>query len=646
MPTYEEQANKYGNQTGGALIPPNSPEVAPPVEVNTASKAPVGVLSSALAVPIIQKQQEQLASYTAPTPVKYTTDANGNLIDSNGNKVTGQANANSNYSVDNSNNSNSLNDTEATKAAQKSASEDFVTLVNADGQVQTFYNPGGNLDAIKGLMSQGYQVSKSSVSDPNVSAALSGTKPSTPSSTNSAQQGVDDAQKEVDNLTAGMNKYMISDEDLARQIEGIKQTFQARIDEMNNINQRRKQAINTTGIRLGSQYAGGSGGVFGGIVSEEERQGAMRISDLTAQMNDAITAAKKAQKDQNWTVFSKQMDLADQKRKDAVTALTAYNKALVDADAKRKDEENKQKDQLTKDITDVLTSARKNNAPTSVVNSIQDVLDSGGTVADAVNAAGDYGTDASGTVGEYYAYVRDAKANGQIPISFDDYQTRDANRKARANATYLGGLSPTLLTKATTVADQFKNEQTIQQYQTVAQGLQAFKSLSDSSADDIQRVYTFAKTMDPNSAVREGEYKTVQDFAQAVLPTFGIKIARLVDNRGFLTQEARGLMEKSLDKKFAPIEAAYNSIRDSYANRINKITGGKDGGDYLTNYTQPGLKEVVNEQDKTQNLVLDYGKNNPNEQTKIRALLTQIQPDLGRPLNYDEVAQLYGINTK
>lgn len=150
----------------------------------------------------------------------------------------------------------------------------------------------------------------------------------------------------------------------------------------------------------------------------------------------------------------------------------------------------------------------------------------------------------------------------------------------------VGNLSPAVATKVQGIAGQFDGEQIVKDYNQIIQSLDAVKRAGTSPTDDIQRVYAFAKIMDPNSVVREGEYKTVQDYSTALLERTGLKAKRIFDNTGFLTEEARGFMLKTLDNRFASTEKAYNNLYNEYGRRIDKITGQADGTDYITDYSR------------------------------------------------------------
>lgn len=132
---------------------------------------------------------------------------------------------------------------------------------------------------------------------------------------------------------------------------------------------------------------------------------------------------------------------------------------------------------------------------------------------------------------------------------------------------------------------EFQNQPIVKQFNTINESVQTFNSLGNSPTDDIYRVYAFAKVADPNSAVREGEYKTVQDYSTALLQRTGIKVKRVFNNSGFLTAEARNMMQQTLNKRLEASRKNYDSLARQYENRISN-TSSNEVTSQLTDYTQ------------------------------------------------------------
>lgn len=173
--------------------------------------------------------------------------------------------------------------------------------------------------------------------------------------------------------------------------------------------------------------------------------------------------------------------------------------------------------------------------------------------------------------------------------TYTQYQNEDSNRKiAQAKALNASGLDNQTLIRVQAIAGQFDNEVSVKSYQQAAEAGSFLQSLDNlgTSADNIGAIYAFAKIMDPNSVVREGEYATVQKYAQALWEKFGLSAKRVFDNSNFLTQEAVKNMKETVNKKVSAAEKNFKNIYDEYGRRINKVTGKTDGTDWITDYSK------------------------------------------------------------
>lgn len=133
------------------------------------------------------------------------------------------------------------------------------------------------------------------------------------------------------------------------------------------------------------------------------------------------------------------------------------------------------------------------------------------------------------------------------------------------------------------IAQAFDNEPIVKEYNTIAQTFNALQNAGSTPTDDIQRIYAFAKVMDPNSAVREGEYKTVQDYATSLLQKYGLNSKRVFTNSGFLTDEARGFLSNTLQNRLASSQKAYDNVANEYQRRISDVQSGNFNS--ITNYS-------------------------------------------------------------
>ena len=146
------------------------------------------------------------------------------------------------------------------------------------------------------------------------------------------------------------------------------------------------------------------------------------------------------------------------------------------------------------------------------------------------------------------------------------------------------GLSNQQIDNVSPLVTQFQNNDIVKNYNTIGEQINAVRSAGSTPTDDIQRIYAFAKVMDPNSVVREGEYKTIQDYSQALLQKYGLEAKRVFTNSGFLTNEARGFLLKTLENRFKASETSYKNLSSETARRINLIGNTDKGEQLLNNY--------------------------------------------------------------
>jgi len=149
----------------------------------------------------------------------------------------------------------------------------------------------------------------------------------------------------------------------------------------------------------------------------------------------------------------------------------------------------------------------------------------------------------------------------------------------------LNGLTRTQINNTVNqIAQAFDNEAVVKNYNTIAEAVNFVKNSGMTPTDDIGRIYQFAKIMDPSSAVREGEYKTVQDYATSLLQRFGLKSKRVFTNSGFLTDEARKFLLDTLNNRLKSSETNYKNVYNQYQKRLSAAKSGQMNS--ITDYGQ------------------------------------------------------------
>ncbi len=483
-----------------------------------------------------------------------------------------------------------------------------------------------------------------------------------------------------------------SDAVLADSINNIMADYANRKAQLEQINNASLAQISTQGYRYGT--ARYSSSLNTSLISTEERAGIQKLSELAVETQGLVIKAKQAAATQKFDMLNKYLNEVDKKRTEQAdaaaklaTAKAAQDKAIqekmrlskidngvgdalssgitdpkeilkyIGGDASAKEIADAignltADDPNAKNIFDIQKMAAENGASPDILKAIGMSKDANG----AFQAAGTSLAKATGWMGEYQAYARDATARGLTPMTPVEFKNWDDNNKiaiAKAGAASASGLSSPVLTKVLSVAGQFDNEAVVKQYNIIKEGKQFIDNIPDNTqnpADQQGIIYAFAKAMDPNSVVREGEYATVQKYAQSWANTFGFSAERIFSNSPFLTQEAIKNMKKTINSKAAASEQTYKNVYDEYGRRINKVGGITDGKDYITDYskgyggtTDTGNHPLIQDEENAKNTLMSYGEVHQDARKQILDLLSQPDPTLGRPLNPSEIMQVLGI---
>jgi hypothetical protein len=259
---------------------------------------------------------------------------------------------------------------------------------------------------------------------------------STETKTNTYQNKLDQAEvdyqtqaKQVqDTITNIQNGSVPLNEGQLAQVEGLKQAFQQMIEQQKLINIGASGTANIRGFQKGSAEYDPTFATktIGSIVTA----GINKVNDLNIKMASAVASLTEGFKTDNinaiksaWNIYK---EASDNRTKSLQKTIDDANQAIKDAQKAQEDAEKIEYERFTKPKQDILKDASKNGAPVEILQAINDAED----VENALAAAGDWLQTGAGIIGEYQFYKRDEEAAGKTPLSFDKYQTLDANRKA------------------------------------------------------------------------------------------------------------------------------------------------------------------------------------------------------------------------
>ncbi len=201
------------------------------------------------------------------------------------------------------------------------------------------------------------------------------------------------------------------------------------------------------------------------------------------------------------------------------------------------------------------------------------------------------------------------QTNPDIEFSYDPTKTPVENlqefRKQIASQPSELSLS-NRQSRINSIVSEFGSNPVVKRYQTVSEGYDFIKSLQDrlksgqplTSADNIGVLYAFAKIMDPDSAVREGEYDTIQKYAQSWSQAFGLKANRILNNEQFLTNEAISNLTSVIEAKYNSINKSFQNTQSEYNRKIEEAKLGSLGGsivDYSKPFNKSGQEQTIKE---------------------------------------------------
>ena len=197
---------------------------------------------------------------------------------------------------------------------------------------------------------------------------------------------------------------------------------------------------------------------------------------------------------------------------------------------------------------------------------------------------------------EYADYVANEKANGNKKImTLNEYANMDANRKRAITGGGESGLSASTLSKVQSIAQTHDSNQIVKDYSTIQNKAGSMQNILKSGVGgpgDLALVYEFMKALDPNSVVRETEYATAAGSGNIFRGWAARFNGYLKEQGGFLPPQVQKAFISIMNTKLAVAQAQYDNYHNEQARKINKITGGVDGIDYLTNYGAVKFEDV------------------------------------------------------
>lgn len=402
---------------------------------------------------------------------------------------------------------------------------------------------------------------------------------------------------------------------------------------------------------------------YSGILQAKKTFDIQKLNELHDEEQRAISGIMTAKLNNDYQAMSKQLELAQKARKDK----QEFADKIIQQNLEQQKVQREQKQKTLDEINKIVLEAGKNGATSDIIQKIG----SSKTLGEAVTNAGDYLQGGTGIVGEYNFYKKDAISRDQIPLTFDEYQTRDANRKV--SLAKAGSSGFTLDENGNVIETGNYDALTIGRYNravnaatTILQKNPTFKNIIGSSAY-LDRIEAAVKN--PGSV---GDQELLDAFTQ--LNTGGNRVTEaqvhLITNNqsigdmlnkyknklltgGALSDAQRkeivSLSQevyKNYQKSYKPLyedatkKLKAQGIPKEFWNLPSPETLSRAVNDASGNDTSD---DIIQTEEQAKSKVLEYGKANPNFVAEAKPLLTENQPELGRPMTYEEVMNLYNI---
>jgi len=150
------------------------------------------------------------------------------------------------------------------------------------------------------------------------------------------------------------------------------------------------------------------------------------------------------------------------------------------------------------------------------------------------------------------------------------------------------GLTPQESSRVQALASQFDTNPVVKNFNEQANraaGVRAIVEKGFGGPGDLATVYEFMKALDPTSVVRESEYESAAKSGNIFTGAMARFNGMFKPEGGKLSEQVKKDFLGILNEKLGVSQRQVKGIYDDFGRRINKITGGGGGNEYLTDYT-------------------------------------------------------------
>jgi hypothetical protein len=153
----------------------------------------------------------------------------------------------------------------------------------------------------------------------------------------------------------------------------------------------------------------------------------------------------------------------------------------------------------------------------------------------------------------------------------------------------LAGLPAALQGRIVSIAGDFGSNQITKRFNATVDSLNVVNGIATSSknpADHQTIIYSFAKSLDPESVVREGEYATIKKYAQSLINRYGKEVENAINGTGFLSQSAIASIKETMNRNYESAKPAYDNLYKQTASVVDNIAGKPVAASVLVDYSK------------------------------------------------------------
>ena len=419
------------------------------------------------------------------------------------------------------------------------------------------------------------------------------------------------------------------------QIRGIQDRFAQLIQDQQVANQNF-----TAGTTVAQNLYGlGNTVIAMGAIQTSINVGIQKIADLNSKMAEAVAGMTASFESENYKQLKDSYDSYTKAANDRQAQIDKWQEQI----SKAKAAQQAQIEKVDQDIRSVIDAAGKGGASPETLAKMNEMLLKHDFTG-AVREGGSYLETATGIVGEYNFYKRDAIARGQTPVDFNTYQNIDANRKAKVAAAGIA-VGTDMTTKQQAVFNSILDKRNKSPLIAANDRSVILKKITSELANDptnaalqVSFIYSMIQALDTyQSAVREGEINLLaetQGLAEKIgnLPSKIEKGNPLAESKikDYLkvANTLTGAIQTASDQKSSAYKAqaivnGIGSQWDEYENTVKEL-----------NQTSTGDEQIQTEE-AAKAKIIESGKSNPQYQAQVKAMVGDGVPylDILKALN-------------